>query len=308
MISSHDRQHFGQIIANRFFQKFCQILLIPKIFKMEELLFDRKLLRARKSRFAEEFLQRNFLHHEIGRRILENLELQNRKFLRILEIGASDDFFVRNCSKFHFQSFVVASQTAINFEKNLNSSAIFQIICDDEDLPFAKKKSSEVFSEGFDLVISNLNLHFINNLPKFLLSVRQILREEGLFVASFFGERNLWQLAESVYLAQNQIYHGVSPIMPPTIEIKTAANLLLKCGFSNPVSDLEKIEFLYSSLSNLLADIKFCSASNLMLARQNRLFSRRFLNQIEQNYRQKFAKENGEIPTSFEVLTISGEV
>lgn len=263
---------------------------------MNEILFDRKLLHKRKIRFAADFAHHDFLYREIANRILENLSLQNRKFENVLEIGSEGNFFAENLSYKTFLMTRVCKDKSSNLLAKTQSNTI---ICDDEDLPNNLA--------DFDLIISNLNLHFINNLPQFLLRVHKALRKNGLFIASFFGERNLFELADAIYLAENELYCGVSPIMPPMIDIKTAANLLNKSGFKNAVSDFERIVVDYVSPMILLDDIKKNAANNLLHKRSKRFFSKRFLNKILENYTQKFPSKNGAVKASFEIVTVSGE-
>lgn len=44
------------------------------------------------------------------------------------------------------------------------------------------------------MVVSNLALHWVNDLPGCLAQVRQALKPDGLFLASMFGTETLWQL------------------------------------------------------------------------------------------------------------------
>jgi SAM-dependent methyltransferase len=61
-----------------------------------------------------------------------------------------------------------------------------RVLADEELIPF---------EEGtFDLVISNLALHWVNDLPGVLTQIRRVLKPDGLFLASMFGEETLWEL------------------------------------------------------------------------------------------------------------------
>ena len=192
----------------------------------QEILFDRKLLRQNRSRAFKNFAQHNFLHHEIANRIAENVESLNREFDSVLEIGALDG---------HLSSMIKARSKVI---------VDVDLKADDEFLPFK--------NESFDLIVSNLNLHYTNQVPQFLIQVRELLKPGGTFIASFFGEENLSELAKVLYETENEIYGGISPRMPPTIDVKTAAALLQKAGFQNPISDFEKLEVEYSNPLKLL--------------------------------------------------------
>jgi len=160
--------------------------------------------------------------------------------------------------------------------------------------------------DSFDLVISNLDFHYINEIPQYLIEIKNILKPGGIFIASFFGEENLSELAHVLHLTENEIYGGISPKMPPTIDVKTAANLLQKAGFQNPISDFERIEVEYLDPLNLLKDLKAMGQGNIMLQRSRRFFTKKFLNKILENYRQLYQNNDGKILATFEVVTICG--
>ena len=57
-----------------------------------------------------------------------------------------------------------------------NASAAF--VADEEYLPVA--------DASVDLVLSNLSLHWVNDLPGALTQIRRALKPDGLFVATLF--------------------------------------------------------------------------------------------------------------------------
>ena len=197
----------------------------------QEVLFDRKLLGANQKRFFSGFDNHNFLYIEVANRIAENLEFLNRKFDSVLEITAHGGYLSEKIKLVKNPKKIITTEIAPQFCQNQN---FLKIIADDEYLPFK--------AESFDLIVSNLNFHFINQIPQFLLQVKSLLKPDGIFIASFFGEENLSELVHVLYEVENEIHGGISPRMSPTITVKTAAHLLQKAGFQNPVSDFEKIE------------------------------------------------------------------
>lgn len=241
----------------------------------KELLFDRQLLKQNQRRYIKDFSQHNFLFHEVANRISENISFLHRDFENILEINPKDGYL----------------------SSLLNAKDKKNIACE-EDL--------ENLQDSFDLIVSNLNFHFINDIPHFLLQVKKFLKPNGVFIASFFGEENLSELADILYKTENEIYAGVSPRMPPTIDVKTAANLLAKAGFQNPISDFEKIEIEYKTPLNLLKDLKFMGQGNILNERSRRFFSRGFLNKICENYQNSYKTSDGSVVATFEIVTIIG--
>lgn len=246
----------------------------------ENILFDRKLMRLNRQRAAKNFANHNFLFVEIAKQIAQNVEFLNRNFNSLLELGARDGYL----------SSLIDAKIKIASDINL--------IADDEFLPFK--------DQSFDLIVSNLNLQQINAVPQFLLQIYNILKKDGVFIASFFGEENLSQLAHVLYESENELYGGMSPKMPPTIDVKTAANLLAKAGFKNPISDFVKIEVEYSKPLNLLHDIKAMGQGNILVKKSRLFFTRKFLTTIDKNYRKIYGNDNGNIDATFEIITVTG--
>jgi NADH dehydrogenase [ubiquinone] 1 alpha subcomplex assembly factor 5 len=267
---------------------------------MTELLFDRKLLRQNRRRFAQKFHEHNFIHHAIADILLENIEAQNCKFENALEISAMDNYITDNIIKNKnvervFCSLVDEKQLYNAQEKGFRDSVA---ICDDEFLPFKPEK--------FDLVLSNLNLHHINIIPQFLADVKRILRKNGVFIASFFGENNLFDLKKAVFDAENEVLGQISPRFMPTIDVKNAANLLQKAGFANPLSSLEIIEVEYENVAKLLQDIKFMAQGNILLKRDKKFINRKFFDEILKNYAIINSLGEKKVKARFEIVVMVG--
>ncbi len=259
----------------------------------QEVLFDRDLLRQNRKRAAKGFVQHNFLHHEVANRIAENVCLLDREFANILEIGAMDN-------QLHDVMLSLSKHdSGHGLESPFDRLRVTWESCEiEEELPNT--------TESFDLILSNLNFHFINEIPQFLLQIKNLLKPNGVFIASFFGEENLSQLAHVLYETENEIYGGISPRMPPTIDVKTAANLFAKAGFQNPISDFAKIEVEYSEPLNLLKDLKNMGQGNILTKRSRKFFTKEFLQKISENYRKTYATSDGGVAATFEIVTVTG--
>jgi NADH dehydrogenase [ubiquinone] 1 alpha subcomplex assembly factor 5 len=66
-----------------------------------------------------------------------------------------------------------------------------------------------------DCVISNLALHWINDLPGILIQVNRSLVPDGLFLAAMLGGDTLFELRGSMQLAEQEQRGGVSPHISP---------------------------------------------------------------------------------------------
>lgn len=248
-------------------------------------IFNRKLLRINQARIINNFADYNFIYHEIISRIKENISLiSNRNFNSILKLGILDDY-----------------QLDINTDLIINTSLFknkfCHIICDDQHLAFK--------ANSFDLIISNLNLQFINDIDEFIKQIYYLLKKDGIFIASFFGEENLKELNHAMQISENEIYGGVSPRLPPTIDVKSAAMLLQKYGFKNSTSTHEKLSVSYKNVTSLLKDIKYMSLSNIMNKKTNKFFTKTLLKKVIANYHHLY-ENNNQINATFEVIIMIG--
>jgi SAM-dependent methyltransferase len=140
---------------------------------------------------------------------------------------------------------------------------------DEEWLPFAP--------ESFDLVVANLSLHWVNDLPGALVQIRRCLRPDGLFLASLPGLGTLGPLREALAAAEAELRGGVSPRVSPFPELQDLAGLLQRAGFALPVADAEELPLAYRTPMGLLGDLRDAGEANAVLARDGRVPPRALL-------------------------------
>ena len=245
-------------------------------------IFDRKLLTQNSKRYQHQFKNYNFIHHQIANKISEDLTFSNKNYQEAIEINSQDDYL---------KSLLINNNIVHNY-----LSTNTDIVCDEELLPF--KKST------FDLFISNLNSQFINQIEYFLIQAKEILKENGSIILTFFGENNLVELNQAIYHCENQIYQALSPRMIPTIDIKTAGQLLVKAGFINPIADLEEIVIEFCEVKDLLYYLKFANLGNVINKRSRRFFTKKLLNSLIDYYQNNFKNDQGYYLATFKIITI----
>jgi SAM-dependent methyltransferase len=136
------------------------------------------------------------------------------------------------------------------------------LAADEEVLPFAPG--------SFDLVVANLSLHWVNDLPGALIQIRRALAPDGLFLASLPGLGTLGELRTALAGAESALRGGLSPRISPFPELRDAAGLLQRAGFALPVADQEAVPLAYASPLGLLADLRAAGEGNAVLARDPR--------------------------------------
>ena len=130
---------------------------------------------------------------------------------------------------------------------------------DEESLPFAPG--------SFDLVVANLSLHWINDLPGALIQLRLALRPDGLLLASLPSLGTLAGLRQALTAAEAAISGGAGPRVSPFPDLRDCASLLQRAGFALPVADLDEIRLLYADPLALLRDLRHAGETNAVAAR-----------------------------------------
>lgn len=109
---------------------------------------------------------------------------------------------------------------------------------------------------SLDLVISCLNLHWVNDLPRAFKLILTSLKEDGVFLASVFGGDTLYELRSSLQLAELERRGGLSPHISPFTEVRDIGSLLTSAGFSMLTIDTDEIVVNYPTMFELMWDLK----------------------------------------------------
>lgn len=70
-----------------------------------------------------------------------------------------------------------------------------------------------------DMIVSNLSLHWVNDLPGCFTSIIKGLKPDGVFVASIFGGDTLFELRSSLQLAELERKGGISAHISPFTKV-----------------------------------------------------------------------------------------
>lgn len=111
-------------------------------------------------------------------------------------------------------------------------------------------------------MISNLALHWFNDLPGIFKSINSCLKPDGVFLASLFGGETLYELRSSLQLAEQERRGGLSPHLSPFTKIRDIGALLNRAGFTMLTIDTDEMTIGYPSMFELLHDLKAMGESN----------------------------------------------
>ncbi|MBV8799080.1 MAG: methyltransferase domain-containing protein [Alphaproteobacteria bacterium] len=243
-------------------------------------IFDRKLYAYRRQRA----LGTDFLVREAAMQIAERLGTVNRKFERGLDL----------CSR--ATAFELFSGAARSWIRMRLAGLEGDLVGDEEALPFAKR--------SFDVIISVLSLHAVNDLPGTLLQVRAALAPDGLFMAAMLGGETLKELREAFATAEAEILGGASPRVAPFADLRDLGALLQRAGFALPVTDIERTIARYQDFSGLVRDLRALGETNVLVGRRPTLLRRDVLSATAAEYGRLL--HNARIPATFDTIYLAG--
>lgn len=160
--------------------------------------------------------------------------------------------------------------------------------------------------DSFDLILSCLFAHWVNDLPGFLTNIQTSLRADGLFLGALLGGNTLCELRESLLSAEVSLMGGASPRVIPMLQPFDAPLLLSRAGFLSPVVDTEILTVTYPSLMALMKDLRGMGETNKLVDRLKTFTPQHFFEKAAQVYRTSFGLADNTIPATFEVVYLTG--
>lgn len=266
-------------------------------------IFDRATKTIQRSRNAPEKSRKaEYLRDEVAIRTIERLGFITRDLTKVLDLGCHLGNFVKNlCEKSEIPAGGDKADEQmteqLNKDKEQIKAKIQELVMVDSSEEMLFRDEREKFNEEFpgkitrvvadeehfehealntpeqyDAVISNLSLHWINDLPRVLQNINRSLKPDGLFMGTIFGGDTLYELRTSLQLAELERKGGMSPRVSPLVHLNDIGNLLNKAGFSMLTIDTEDIVVGgFPDLVSLCADLQAMGEQNSLVSRANHL-------------------------------------
>lgn len=305
--------------------------------------FDRDIKRIQKSRPAiqdpERSRKMDYLRDEVAMRTIERLSFITRDFSRCLDFGAHLGNFLKSLLTYSrtrpgaadaetqkiaqlnkdkervrlkIHELVMLESSPELLARDVNESfdthfdgKVVRVAADEES--FDHKVLRE--SEQYDAVISNLSLHWINDLPQTLANINRVLKPDGLFMGTIFGGDTLFELRTSLQLAELERCGGVSPRVSPLVHLNDIGSLLNRAGFSMLTIDSE--DFViggYPDIVSVCTELQDMGEQNSLLTRANTLPRDVLLaaNEIYKSLHGENNEDGATLPATFHVIFMIG--
>lgn len=154
-------------------------------------IFDRKtklLHRERAAKDTEVHLY-DYIKDEVGHRLSDRVFDIKRKFRRALDLGCGRGYVSKRILSESVEELVLAdmSPSFLDQAETTEGMKVKKQVVDEENPSFEP--------DSFDMVISCLSLHWVNNLPGCFKHINNSLKSDGVFLAAVFGGDTLYELS-----------------------------------------------------------------------------------------------------------------
>ena len=256
-------------------------------------LLDTALLRRRFGQAASRFDAAAALPREAGKRLLESLDyLDDRQPAVIVEVGCGTGHTAALLKKRWPKARVIAVDAALPMLHQAKAQAGWwrpfgRLCADAAALPLA--------DASVDLLVSNLALPFVNDLPAALAGFRRVLRPGGLLLCSTYGSETLGELDHAFAQADD------APHVHPFAPIATFGDALVRAGFRDPVIDRDLFTLTYADLPALMAELRALGYANARSDRRRTLTGKGRFAGARAAY-DALRSADGRLPSTWEVL------
>jgi len=281
------------------FQRFASTMVV----------FDRNMKRIQKDKAALAPNSRDFdyLKEEVATRLVDRLEdISSHRFPVALDLGGQCGYLTKHLQQSKAQ-IQILYQSDISVKSLMRDNVVDQknnfrlkpikIVADEEFIPFKEN--------SLDLVISNMSLHWVNDLPGTFAQIKKVLKEDGLFLASMFGESTLMELRNSFAKTEQEREGGFSPHVSPFAGVSDIGNLLTKAGFSLPTVDTEVLSVNFRDAFILMRDLKGMGENNATLSRR-KFTPKETIFGVGDVYKTHYGNPDGSVPATFQVVYMVG--
>lgn len=267
--------------------------------------FDRSTKLLQRERAARDANVRlyDYVKDEVGDRLADRIFDIKRKFGRALDLGCGRGHVSKRILGESVEELVLAdmSPAFLRQAETTEGVRVKRVVLDEESPSFEP--------DSFDMVISCLSLHWVNDLPGCLRLVNNCLRKDGVFLAAVFGGDTLYELRSSLQLAELERHGGISPHISPFAEIRDIGSLLTRANFSMLTIDTDEIVIGYPSMFELMWDLKGMAESNAARNRNLHL-PRDTLIAAASVYKELYGKTREDntpfVPATFQVIYMLG--
>ncbi len=259
---------------------------------------DSRKVRRNFARAAAAYDGSAVLQREVASRMLERLDYVKIDPLRVLDIGCGTGGSLTALGERYPKSFVFGGDVSEAMllagrgqRKRLRwllpfvrGNTTYLLAADALHLPLK--------AAATDLVWSNLMLHWLSDPLAAFRELHRVLDVGGLLMFSTFGPDTLKEL-RSCFSDGYEHTHRF-------IDMHDYGDMLVQCGFADPVMDVEMLTMTYPGVDELFADLRCNGANSAMSDRRRGLMGLQAWQAARAAYERLL--KDGRLPATFEVV------
>lgn len=246
----------------------------------------------------KKYPMKNACIYELGAEIIKDCLIRKN-------IATTDDlllygYYGKNIANFDMYSNISGSSLLPAHHHYDDNNIIKLPYCDEEDL-------NSIIEKKFDIAISNMSLHFCNDVVKTIAHYNNFLKKEGLFISTILGGNSLHELREAYHHIDTEMYGGAFQRVYPMLTSQSMMNIMNKAGFAYTVVHTEKFFSQHSSIFLMLKDLRDMGFGNFLhrISLNSQPITKDFLSRVEVYYRKNYADGNL-LHLTYEIIVCSG--
>lgn len=258
---------------------------------------DRRQVARRFGRVAATYDRGDFFVREVDRRMQERLDYVRLTPKRILDLGASrGGSFPGLQARYPDAGLIGLDLSPAMLGAGRKAQPRWQRwlgLGDDQPLGLAADAASlPLRNATISLVWSNLLLHWLDNPIPALAEAYRVLEVGGLLMFSALGPDTLKELraAFADHDAHTQRFADMHDL----------GDMLVGCGFADPVMDMEVITLTYDDFDAMLSELRAAGSACAMKDRRRGLLGRQQWLAVKTRY--EALRRDGKLPATFEVI------
>jgi malonyl-CoA O-methyltransferase len=134
-----------------------------------------------------------------------------------------------------------------------------------------------------DLIVANMLLPWIDDLPGCLAEIARVLRKDGVFVFSSLGPDSLSEIRKAWSTVDQEVHVNPYP------DMHDIGDAMVRAGLRDPVLDVDAMSVSYEDTASMYRDLTHCGARNCLEQRRHTLTGKRRFQAMENALRGNFA-------------------
>lgn len=275
-------------------------------------IFDRGLKNLHRRRILANPTESALFFNELGiKPLLARLQSINRsQYTSACFIGPMSHLFLSSLASHNFlglKALTIVDNCKFSLENSLSlipknpSIKVTGISLDEETWAFPENY--------FDLILNNLQLHWVNQVHSTLEKWLKSLKPDGTLLGVTLGGDSLQELRISLALAEQEREGGISTHVSPMLHITDIGQVLIRLNYQLVTANADLNTFYFDDGFALMNFLQAVGESNAAVSRRPKVSKDTFIaaNAIYSHlFTEKEGEFKGKVPATFELVHYIG--